>query len=51
MVAAALLLYGAAAICFLLVAGNVTARINLLGLGLFCCVLLWFLRVLVPIAS
>ena len=51
MVAAALILYGAAAICFMLVAGNVAARINLLGLGLFCCALLWFLQVLVPLVS
>ena len=48
MTAAAIILYGLAALCFLAVAGNVTARINPLGLGLFCCALLWFLQVLVP---
>lgn len=51
MVAVALVLYGLAALCFLAVAGNVTARINPLGLGLFCCALLWFLQVLVPNVS
>jgi hypothetical protein len=50
MTAAALLLYGLAAICFLAVAGNVESkRINPIGLGLFCCALLWFLQVLAPI--
>lgn len=51
MVAVALVLYGLAALCFLAVAGNVTARINPLGLGLLCCALLWFLQVLVPNVS
>lgn len=45
----ALFLYGVAALCFLAVAGNVTVRINPLGLGLLCCALLWFLQVLVPL--
>lgn len=51
MVAVALVLYALAALCFLAVAGNVTARINPLGLGLSCCALLWFLQVLVPNVS
>lgn len=51
MVAVALVLYGLAALCFLAVAGNVTARINPLGLGLLCLALLWFLQVLVPQVS
>jgi hypothetical protein len=48
MVAAAIILYGIACICFLLVAGNVAARINLMGLGLFCCALYWWLQIVVP---
>lgn len=44
----ALVLYGLAFLCFFAVAGNVTARVNLTGLGLACCALLWFLQVLVP---
>lgn len=51
MVAAALILYGVAAICFIAAAGNVTWRINPIGLGLFCIALLWFLQVLVPLVS
>lgn len=51
MVVVALVLYGAAFVCFLAVAGNVAARINPLGLGLACLALLWFLQVLVPHAS
>lgn len=49
MVAAALILYCAAAICFVLAAGNVATRLNMIGLGLACCALLWFLQVLVPL--
>jgi hypothetical protein len=48
MTAAALILYGAAFVCFLAVAGDAAWRINPLGLGLACCALLWFLQVLVP---
>lgn len=48
MVAAAIILYGIAFVCFLAVAGNVTARINPLGLGLACVALLWWLQVVVP---
>ena len=49
MVAAAIILYGIAFVCFLLVAGNVSAaRINLLGVGLACVALLWWLQIVVP---
>jgi hypothetical protein len=48
MVVVALILYGLAFLCFLAVAGNVTARVNLTGLGLACCALVWFLQALVP---
>jgi len=51
MVAAALILYGIAFFCFLATAGNVAARINLLGAGLACCALVWFLEVLLPVVS
>lgn len=51
MVAAALILYGLAFFCFLLAAGNVAARVNLIALGLALCALLWFLQVLIPLVS
>ena len=51
MVVAAIILYGVAFVCFLAVAGNVAARINLLGLGLACIALLWLLQVVVPLAQ
>lgn len=51
MLAAALILYAIAFACFLAVAGNVASRINLLGVGLACCALYWFLAVLVPILN
>lgn len=51
MVAAALILYGAAFACFLAVAGRAQTRLDLLGLGLACCALLWFLQVLVPLVA
>lgn len=49
MAAAAIILFGLAFVCFLAVAGNVTARINPLGLGLACCALYWWLQVVVPL--
>lgn len=49
MIAAALILYAAAFLCFFLAAGNVAWRFNLVALGLACCALLWFLQVLVPL--
>ena len=51
MEAAAIILLGVACVCFLMAAGNVAARVNLMALGLFCCALLWFLQVLVPLVS
>lgn len=52
MVAAALILFAAAFVCFVLYAGSATLfGMNPLGLGLACCALYWFLSVLVPIAS
>lgn len=52
MVAVALLLYGLAAILFVIKAGNGSVfGLDPLGLGLACCALLWFLQVLVPVVS
>jgi hypothetical protein len=51
MVAAALILYGVAFVCFLAAAGNVASRFNLIAVGLACCALLWFLQVLIPLVS
>ncbi|MFC5268480.1 hypothetical protein ACFPJ1_40780 [Kribbella qitaiheensis] len=51
MVAAALILYGIAFLCFLAAAGNVASRVNLLAAGLACCALYWFLSALVPLVS
>lgn len=51
MVAAGIILYGAAFFCFLVAAGNVPTRLNVLALGLACCALFWFLQLLVPVVT
>lgn len=51
MVVAAVILLIIACLCFLMVAGNVTTRINPLGMGLFCLAFWWLLQVLHPLAQ
>ena len=52
MTAAALILYGFAALFFILAAGRVTWRaFELVPAGLFCLALLWFLQVLIPLVN
>lgn len=51
MVAAGIILYGAAFVCFVLAAGNAATRLNTLALGLACCALFWFLQLFIPVVT